>query len=159
MNRNVRLLALAAISAVLAGPVLAEGVTPGATSPLKPERLDTIGGTQAIAASMTPVVVVVAIDPMKIDQVLLRQGMRTTKVVGMTVVNSAGDTLGTIDDLIVMPNDTVTYAVLSVGGFLGMGAHYVVVPYSSLEAVNKQMRLPNASKESLKALPSYSYPA
>ncbi len=119
------------------------------------------GSTATSPAVMVPrgVAVVTPMDPMKIDHMSLRQGMRTSKVVGMTVVNSANETLGTIDDLIVMPNDTVTYAVLSVGGFLGMGAHYIVVPYSSLEARDKQMRLPNASKESLKALPTYSYPA
>ena len=119
------------------------------------------GSTATSSAVMVPrgVAVVTPMDPMKIDHMSLRQGMRTSKVVGMTVVNSANETLGTIDDLIVMPNDTVTYAVLSVGGFLGMGAHYIVVPYSSLEARDKQMRLPNASKESLKALPTYSYPA
>ena len=121
----------------------------------------TSGSTTTSPSVMVPrgVAVVMPMDPMKIDHMSLRQGMRTSKVVGMTVVNSANETLGTIDDLIVMPNDTVTYAVLSVGGFLGMGAHYVVVPYANLEARDKQMRLPNASKESLKALPSYNYPA
>lgn len=121
----------------------------------------TSGSTATSPSVMVPrgVAVATPMDPMKIDHMSLRQGMRTSKVVGMTVVNSANETLGTIDDLIVMPNDTVTYAVLSVGGFLGMGAHYIVVPYSSLEARDKQMRLPNASKESLKALPMYNYPA
>jgi len=108
---------------------------------------------------MTQGVAVRPMDPMKIDHMSLRQGLRTSKLVGMTVVNSANETLGTIDDLIVMPNDTVTYAVLSVGGFLGMGAHYVVVPYANLEPRDKQMHLPNASKESLKTLPSFLYPA
>ena len=121
----------------------------------------TSGSTATSPAVMVPrgVAVATPMDPMKIDHMALRQGMRASKVVGMTVVNGANETLGTIDDLIVMPNDTVTYAVLSVGGFLGMGAHYVVVPYANLEARDKQMRWPNASKESLKALPSYRYPA
>ena len=38
--------------------------------------------------------------------------------------------MGTIDDLIVTPNEKVPYAVVSVGGFLGMDSKYVVVPYS-----------------------------
>ena len=48
-------------------------------------------------------------------------------MVGGTVVN---ETVGTIDDLILTPNEKVPFAVLSVGGFLGMGTKYVVVPYS-----------------------------
>jgi len=121
-------------------------------------RSPTTAPVVAAPSTMTQGVAVLPMDPMKIDHMSLRQGLRTSKLVGMTVVNSANETLGTIDDLIVMPNDTVTYAVLSVGGFLGMGAHYVVVPYANLEARDKQMHLPNASKESLKALPSFVYP-
>ena len=42
-------------------------------------------------------------------------------------------TVGTIDDLIVTPNEKVPFAVLSVGAFLSLGMKYVVVPYSALE--------------------------
>jgi VIT1/CCC1 family predicted Fe2+/Mn2+ transporter len=41
--------------------------------------------------------------------------------------NEAKETVGTIDDLIVTPTEKVPFAVLSVGGFLGMGTKYVVV--------------------------------
>jgi hypothetical protein len=73
------------------------------------------------------------------------------------VVNTAGDTIGKIDDLIVTPNEKVPYAVLSVGGFLGMGDKLVVVPYSVLTVTNGKMLLPGATAESLKALPDYKY--
>lgn len=36
------------------------------------------------------------------------------------MVNEANETVGKIDDLIVTPTDKVPFAVLSVGGFLGM---------------------------------------
>jgi hypothetical protein len=74
-----------------------------------------------------------------------------------TVVNEANETVGTIDDLIVTPSEKVPFAVLSVGGFLGMGTKYVVVPYSSLQVRDKKMVLPGATKESLKALPDFKY--
>jgi hypothetical protein len=51
----------------------------------------------------------------------------------------------------------VPFAVLSVGGFLGMGTKYVVVPYSSLKVGDKKMVLHGATKESLKALPEFKY--
>ena len=94
---------------------------------------------------------------MKIDTLSLATGYRTSKVVGAHIVNEANEQVGTIDDLIVTPNDKVPYAVLSVGGFLGMGTKYVVVPYSSLEIKGKQMLLRGATKESLKALPDFKY--
>ena len=67
----------------------------------------------------------------KVDPASLATGYRTSKVVGASVVNEANETVSSIDDLIFTPSERVPYAVLSVGGFLGMGTKYVVVPYSS----------------------------
>jgi PRC-barrel domain len=94
---------------------------------------------------------------MKVDPASLATGYRTSKVVGSTVVNETNETVGTIDDLIVTPAEKVPFAVLSVGGFLGMGSKYVVVPFSSLQVKDKQMVLPGATKDSLKALPEFKY--
>jgi hypothetical protein len=94
---------------------------------------------------------------MKVDPTTLATGYRTSKIVGSTVVNEANETVGTIDDLIVTPTEKVPFAVLSVGGFLGMGTKYVVVPFSSLQVKDKQMVLPGATKDSLKALPEFKY--
>jgi hypothetical protein len=94
---------------------------------------------------------------MKVDPSSLTTGYRTSKVVGSTVVNEANENVGTIDDLIVTPSEKVPFAVLSVGGFLGMGTKYVVVPYNSLKVQDKKMVLPGATKESLKALPEFKY--
>lgn len=94
---------------------------------------------------------------MKIDPQSLATGYRTSKVVGSTVLNEANETVGTIDDLIVTPSEKVPFAVLSVGGFLGMGSKYVVVPYSALEVHDKRMMLRGATKESLKSLPEFKY--
>jgi hypothetical protein len=94
---------------------------------------------------------------MKVDPQTLATGYRTSKVVGSTVYNDSNQSVGTIDDLIVTPGGQAPYAVLSVGGFLGMGTKYVVVPFPSLKVVNKKMVLPGASKEALEALPDFKY--
>ena len=94
---------------------------------------------------------------MKVDPASLATGYRTSKVVGSIVVNEANENGGTIDDLIVTPAEKVPFAVLSVGGFLGMGTKYVVVPFSSLQVKDKKMVLPGATVESLKALPEFKY--
>ena len=94
---------------------------------------------------------------MKVDPQTLATGYRTSKVVGSTVVNEANETVGTIDDLIVTPGGQTPYAVLSVGGFLGMGTKYVVVPFTALKIVDKKMVLPGGTKEALKALPDFKY--
>jgi sporulation protein YlmC with PRC-barrel domain len=94
---------------------------------------------------------------MKVDPQTLATGYRVSKVVGSAVVNDANETVGKIDDLIVTPTEKVPFAVLSVGGFLGIGTKYVVVPYSSLKVKDNQMVLPGATKDSLKALPDFKY--
>ena len=95
----------------------------------------------------------------KVDPASLATGYRVSKVVGATVVNDANETVGPIDDLIVTPSDKVPFAVLSVGGFLGMGTKYVVVPFNSLQVKDKKMMLPGATKASLMALPEFKYAA
>lgn len=82
---------------------------------------------------------------------------RSWKVVGSTVVNEAGVTLGTIDDLIVMRGDRVPFAVLTIGGLLGVGSKFVVVPAEALQVHDNQMVLAKASKESLMSLAAFTY--
>ncbi len=93
----------------------------------------------------------------RIDPTTLATGYRTSKVVGSNVYNEADEKVGTIDDLIVTPTDKVPFAVLSVGGFLGLGTKYVVVPSSALTVRDNKMVLPGATKDSLKALPDFVY--
>lgn len=93
----------------------------------------------------------------RVDTTKLSTGWRTSKIVGAKVVNEANETIGKVDDLLLTPNDKVPFAILSVGGFLGMGKHLVVVPYDALKIDGKQMMLPGATKEALKALPEFKY--
>jgi hypothetical protein len=56
------------------------------------------------------------------------------KIIGATVYNSAGEALGTVDDLILdLPSGRVAYAVLSFGGLLGLGKQYHPVPWELLK--------------------------
>ncbi len=94
---------------------------------------------------------------MRVDPSTLATGYRTSKVVGSKLYNDANENVGTIDDLIVTPGEKVPYAILSVGGFLGMGTKFVAVPFSSLVVRDKKMVLPGVTRESLKSLPEYNY--
>ena len=49
------------------------------------------------------------------------------------------------------------YAVLSIGGFLGIGTRLVVVPYDLLKFANNKVILPGGTKEGLKMLPEFKY--
>lgn len=99
-----------------------------------------------------------AITEKRTDVVQLASGYRASKLAGVDVYNKNKDTLGTLDDLIVSPSaDRSTYAILSVGGFLGMGKHLVAVPFTDLQINNRRVVLPDATKKSLEALPEFKY--
>ena len=55
------------------------------------------------------------------------------------------------------PSDKVLFAVLSVGGFLGMGERLVVVPFGSMQIAGNRVMLPGGTKDALKALPEFEY--
>jgi hypothetical protein len=92
---------------------------------------------------------------MKVDPQTLATGYRSSKIVGSTVVNDTNQTVGSIDDLIITPGGQAPYAILSVGGFLGIGTKYVALPFSSLKVVDKKIVLPGGSKDALTALPEF----
>jgi len=97
------------------------------------------------------------------DAQKLGNAWRASKVKGSSVYNDKNEKVGSIDDLIIDRNDHVVYAVLSVGGFLGMGNHLVAVPYDQLviNADNKgkvdKVIMRGATKDSLKAMPEFKY--
>jgi hypothetical protein len=94
---------------------------------------------------------------MKVDPQTLATGYRSSKIVGSTVVNDANQTVGSIDDLIITPGGQAPYAVLSVGGFLGIGTKYVALPFTALKIVDRKIVLPGGTKDALTALPEFRY--
>lgn len=133
--------------------------TPGSSNTQRSDSPGTqMPGSPNAQRSATPNVAAQPYGLRSVDSRMLGDGHRSSKFVGSTVVNEDNDTIGTVDDLIVMSNDKAPYAVISVGGFLGMGARYVVVPYSALQVSDKQVVLRGATKDSLKALDEYKYP-
>jgi sporulation protein YlmC with PRC-barrel domain len=82
-------------------------------------------------------------------------------LLGKTVVNEKNEKIGKIDDLIVSPGKgnvpAAPFAIVGAGGFLGMGKHDVVIPMAQFKVQNKQLILPGATKDALKALPAFVY--
>jgi sporulation protein YlmC with PRC-barrel domain len=94
---------------------------------------------------------------MRVDVKPLASGFRTTKIVGGEVVNEADEKIGRIDDLIVTENERVPFAIVSVGGFLGVGNKLIAVPFDAIEMGEKKMVLRGANKDALKSLPEFKY--
>jgi PRC-barrel domain len=82
----------------------------------------------------------------KVNVQKLAAGYPASKVIGTSVINDANETVGKIDDLLVSSDGRDPYAVLSIGGFLGVGSHLVAVPYDSLKFVDKKFVLPGGTR-------------
>ena len=63
-----------------------------------------------------------------------RRVLSASTLAGDSVRNPAGEDLGKIDELMIdIPSGRVAYAVLSFGGFLGMGDKLFAVPWNALK--------------------------
>ncbi len=100
---------------------------------------------------------------------------RASKVIGVNVYNEANEKIGDISELIIDSAGRVEGAVISVGGFLGMGEHLVAVPMAQLKFANEAGKTTtgstssntkewypdravlNATKDQLKSMPQFKY--
>ncbi len=97
------------------------------------------------------------VDIAKVNVQKVPAGFRASKIIGTSVSDDANENIGKVDDLLVSPNGAPPFAVLSVGGFLGMDSHYIAVPYENLSFVDSKPVLHGVTKDSLKMLPEFKY--
>jgi|SRR6478609_364717 sporulation protein YlmC with PRC-barrel domain len=88
--------------------------------------------------------------------------MFSSKLKGLNVYNQKDESVGEITD-IAIKGSQVDALILSVGGFLGMGEHYVAVSPASVNVKrdtknDKWVATMNTTKEALKAAPEFKYP-
>jgi sporulation protein YlmC with PRC-barrel domain len=78
-------------------------------------------------------------------------------LINQRVRNSAGENLGKIEDVVVDPaTGAIQYAVLSFGGFLGMGDKLFAIPWSLLStSPDKDYVLLNVDKQTLEKAPGF----
>ena len=62
---------------------------------------------------------------------------RASKVVGLNVYNDNNESIGSINDLLTDKSGNIKVAVISVGGFLGVGSHLVAIPFEKIKFVNE----------------------
>ncbi len=83
--------------------------------------------------------------------------LSATSINGTDVVNATGDNLGDIKDLMINTTDgRIAYAVLSHGGFLGMGDKYFAIPWEAftIDSAEEKFVL-NVTKEKLDSAPGF----
>ncbi len=120
-------------------------------------------------AALAGIVAVLSINPalpqagvalVKVDLSVVAQGYRMSKLIGSTVINDKNEKIGSLDDVIAAKDKKqLDFAILQVGGFLGVGGHLIAVPFDSLviDDTGSKITVPGASKEELKKLSEFHY--
>ena len=111
-----------------------------------------VGNVSAqIAGSTTP--------GMSVEELktIARGWSATKQILGKPVYNAKNEKVGDVDDLIIAPDSASSYAIIGVGGFLGLGERQVAVPANHLKHTEGRIVLPGATKEALQAMPSFQY--
>jgi hypothetical protein len=83
--------------------------------------------------------------------------MSASTITGDAVVNANGDKLGQIEELMIdLENGRVAYAVLSFGGFLGIGDKLFAIPFEALELDSENHRFVlDVAREKLEQAPGF----
>jgi hypothetical protein len=99
-----------------------------------------------------------SVDLAKVNVQKVSAGFRASKLIGASVLDDANESIGKVDDLLVgtgMP----TFAILSVGGFVGTDSRYVAVPHDALTFADNKIILRGSTKDSIRMLPEFKYAA
>jgi sporulation protein YlmC with PRC-barrel domain len=78
-------------------------------------------------------------------------------IIGAKVVNAAKEDLGKIEDVVIDSRDSrVAYAILSFGGFLGVGHKHFAIPWQAIDfQAAEHHAILNVDKERLKNAPGF----
>lgn len=79
--------------------------------------------------------------------------LSASKIIGTPVTNPAGENLGKIEDIVIdLEMGVISYAVLSFGGFMGMGNKLFAIPWQAMKQsdTEEKFRL-DVKQESLKS--------
>ncbi|MBC5801124.1 MAG: PRC-barrel domain-containing protein [Candidatus Eremiobacteraeota bacterium] len=87
---------------------------------------------------------------------LVARGYRASKIIGSSVYDTSRHKIGNVNDLVITPDKKVSFAIVGVGGFLGIGQKDVAIPIDRFTRM-QPMTLPGATKKALNDLPAFHY--
>ncbi|WP_209427368.1 PRC-barrel domain-containing protein [Pararhodobacter sp. SW119] len=92
--------------------------------------------------------------------VMERDARTAENLIGANVYGRQGEDVGSVDDLVLAEDGSVTHAIIDVGGFLGLGTHTVALELDAVDILwndqdgDVRVQLP-MTQEELESLPEY----
>lgn len=105
------------------------------------------------------------VNPDDAEKVFVTPGaadLLASRLIGASVSNRQGETIGEVEDLIVGDGSQLTGVVVGVGGFLGLGERHVVIDPSGIAFSadgDSWSATTDASREALEVAPEFKYDA
>jgi hypothetical protein len=84
----------------------------------------------------------------------MRSTWRSSKLIGLNVFNNQNEKIGDINELVVGKDGKIAFAIVGVGGFLGMGEHDIAVPLDKLKFVEDAVRPSNTTSAKTETTPA-----
>ena len=161
------LLAVTAIAALASASAMAQTTTKDSPqNGTSADKMNTPAVPNSANPAMAPANTKTAAQPVPTEAPNFIQvqsaDMLSSNVVGLDIYNSQNNDIGKVQDIAFDASKKVAGYILSVGGFLGMGTHYVAVNPDALmvsyDAQNKVWKATmNATKDQLKSAPEFKY--
>jgi hypothetical protein len=79
------------------------------------------------------------------------------QVMGKPVYNELNEKIGNVEDIIIAPDKSLSYAIVGAGGFLGVARHDVAIPVSNFKLNAGKLVLAGATKDAIKSMPPFEY--
>jgi sporulation protein YlmC with PRC-barrel domain len=146
----------AAPEAAQPAPPAPEAAKPEAPAPSAPEAAKPEATPPPEAAEPMPSA------PKGVEKMTAVPGdsVSVTEYYKQNVYDPSDNTIGEVSDVLLDKDGHVTAVILSVGGFLGLGAKYVSVPFNALrmtEKDGKRYLVMDTTKDALTSAPGYQY--
>lgn len=118
----------------------------------------TLAAGIALAMASVPITTSFALAAANVSEVAtIDHSMRASKLIGMTVYNDQGTSVGKVEEILVTSGAAEPSVILSVGDFVGGGNKMVSVPLSHVHLAADKLAMPTATKEHLTAMPPWTF--
>lgn len=89
---------------------------------------------------------------------LIVEGWSVKKsLLGKSIYNDSGEKVGVLHDIIVAPDNAVSFAIVAAHQFLGVSQHDVAIPMSQLDVVDGKLVWAGATRDAVKSIPAFQY--
>jgi sporulation protein YlmC with PRC-barrel domain len=89
---------------------------------------------------------------------LIVEGWSVKKsLLGKSIYNDSGEKVGVLHDIIVAPDNAVSFGIVAAHQFLGVSQHDVAIPMSQLDFVGAKLVWAGATRDAVKSIPAFQY--